>query len=64
MNEDGLSGYFASNRDGGVGSDDIYAFDRIPQLKIEGTVTDTITNTPIPNATLTLLDSNGKQLQY
>jgi tetratricopeptide (TPR) repeat protein len=35
MNEDGLSGYFASNRDGGVGSDDIYAYDRIPKLKIE-----------------------------
>ena len=36
MNNDGLSGYFASNRDGGIGSDDIYAYDRVPQLKVEG----------------------------
>lgn len=62
MNDDGLSGYFASNRDGGVGSDDIYGFDRIPQLKIEGTIYDSVTNTPIPNATVTLLDSNEKEM--
>ncbi|CAH8286304.1 outer membrane protein OmpA-like peptidoglycan-associated protein [Mariniflexile fucanivorans] len=62
MSEDGLSGYFASNRDGGVGSDDIYAFDRVPPLKIEGTVTDAETNTPIANATVTLLDSNSNPI--
>ena len=61
MNSDGLSGYFASNRDGGVGSDDIYAFDRIPQLKIEGTVTN-LEGLPLPNTTVTLLDTNGKQI--
>ncbi|MDO5980696.1 OmpA family protein [Flavivirga spongiicola] len=62
MNEDGLSGYFASNRNGGVGSDDIYAYDRIPQLKIEGSITDVTTNEPIPNAIVTLLDSNNEQI--
>ncbi|MCL6295805.1 OmpA family protein [Jejuia spongiicola] len=62
MNNDGLSGYFASNRDGGVGSDDIYAYDRIPQLKIEGTITDATTNAPIPNAVVTLLDSNDNKI--
>ncbi|MEN3322097.1 OmpA family protein [Mariniflexile soesokkakense] len=62
MNEDGLSGYFASNRDGGMGSDDIYAYDRIPQLKIEGTVTDAETVSPVANATITLLDSNSKPI--
>lgn len=62
MSEDGTSGYFASNRDGGVGSDDIYAYERIPQLKIEGTVTDAETNNPIANATITLLDSNSKPI--
>ena len=62
MSEDGLSGYFASNRDGGVGSDDIYAYDRTPQLKIEGTVTDAETNSPIANATITLLDSNSNPI--
>ncbi|GAA3603811.1 OmpA family protein [Flavivirga amylovorans] len=62
MNEDGLSGYFASNRNGGAGGDDIYAYDRIPQLKIEGIITDVITNEPVPNAIVTLLDSDNKQI--
>ncbi len=62
MNNDGLSGYFASNRAGGVGGDDIYAYDRIPQLKIEGTITDAITNAPVPNAEVTLLDSNANKI--
>ncbi len=62
MSEDGLSGYFASNRNGGVGSDDIYAYDRIPLLNIEGTITDVTTNAPIPNALVTLFDSNNKQI--
>ncbi|MDO5971502.1 OmpA family protein [Flavivirga aquimarina] len=64
MNEDGLSGYFASNRNGGVGSDDIYAYDRIPQLKIQGTITDITTNKPVPNAIVTLLDSNNNQIAH
>ncbi|WP_303317522.1 OmpA family protein [Flavivirga abyssicola] len=64
MNEDGLSGYFASNRNGGAGGDDIYAYDRIPQLKIEGTITDITTNKPVPNAIVTLLDSDNKQIAH
>ena len=59
MNEDGLSGYFASNRHGGIGSDDIYAYDRLPQLNLDGTVYDTINNSPISNAMVTLLDINN-----
>ena len=55
---------FASNRDGGIGSDDIYAYDRVPQLKVEGTITDAITNAPIPNATVSLLDNNGKDIAF
>lgn len=62
MNEDGLSGYFASNRDGGMGSDDIYAYNRVPQLKIEGIVTDAETNTPITDATVSLLDGNSNPI--
>ena len=61
MNDDGLSGYFASNRDGGVGSDDIYAYNRIPNLNIEGIVTD-INNEPIVNATVELLDNNNNKI--
>lgn len=59
INSDGLSGYFASNRTGGIGSDDIYAFNRIPPLKLEGTITDSNTNKPIQNAEVSLLDNEG-----
>ena len=64
MNSDGLSGYFASNRSGGMGDDDIYAYNRIPLLNVEGTVTDVINNKPVPNAIITLLDGSGKQIAY
>ncbi len=62
MNDDGLSGYFASNRDGGVGSDDIYEFSRIPTLKLEGTITDAVTKNPVANAVATLFDTNNKPI--
>ncbi|WP_248722867.1 OmpA family protein [Seonamhaeicola sp. ML3] len=62
MNEDGLSGFFASNRDGGVGGDDIYAYDRIPQLVIEGTITNANDNSQVPNALVTLKDSEGNKI--
>lgn len=62
MNEDGLSGYFASNRHGGVGSDDIYAFDRTPQLNLNGTVYDDVDSKPISNAIVALVDSNNNQI--
>lgn len=62
MNEDGTNGYFASNRSGGMGSDDIYAFNRIKRIKLEGTVYDSENNTPISNAIITLMDANGKEI--
>lgn len=61
MNDDGLSGYFASNRDGGMGSDDIYAYDRIPNLMIKGTVTNA-NNEPLSNALVTLLDTDSNKV--
>ena len=63
MNNDGLSGYFASNRKGGIGSDDIYGYDRTPQLQIQGKVYDNIDNTPIANAIITLVESNKEVAQ-
>lgn len=63
MNDDGLSGFFASNRNGGVGGDDIYAYDRIPQLKVEGTVTD-IDGNPVENTTVELFDNGGNKIAY
>ena len=62
MNKDGLSGYFASNRKGGIGSDDIYAFDRTPQLTLEGVVYDEVSNGAITDAKVTLLNESNFQI--
>ncbi|TBN03027.1 flagellar motor protein MotB [Hyunsoonleella flava] len=64
MNNDGINGYIASNRDGGKGDDDIYAFNRIPRLKLEGTITDSIGNVPVENAIVTLSDADGNKIAY
>lgn len=64
MNQDGITGYFASNRNGGRGSDDIYAFHRVPTLQVEGVVTDAINTKPIPGAKITLYDDKGNQIAY
>ena len=64
MNDDGLTGYIASNRDGGVGDDDIYAFNRIPRLKLQGTVIDSTTSAPVEKATVTLSDIDGNKIAY
>jgi outer membrane protein OmpA-like peptidoglycan-associated protein len=64
MNSDGTKGYFASNRDGVIGSDDIYAYNRILPLKVQGIVTDSINNKPIENAKITLFDINNNEIAY
>ncbi|KAB1070359.1 OmpA family protein [Tamlana haliotis] len=64
MNPNGITGYFASNRRGGRGSDDIYAFHRKPILHVEGLVTDAINMTPITDAKVTLYDNNDKEIAF
>jgi len=64
MNQNGITGYFASNRQGGLGSDDIYAFHREPVLHVEGVVTDAINTNPIVAAKITLFDDQGNQVAY
>ncbi|MBD0832816.1 OmpA family protein [Aestuariibaculum sp. TT11] len=64
MNANGTSGYFASNRSGGKGDDDIYAYNRIPPLKVEGVVSDAINGNPIANSTIKLYDSKGSEIAY
>jgi outer membrane protein OmpA-like peptidoglycan-associated protein len=64
MNQDGITGYFASNRQGGRGSDDIYAFHREPVLHVEGVVTDAINTNPVAGAKITLFDENDNQVAY
>lgn len=62
MNNDGLSGYISSNRDDGLGDDDIYAYNRILQLIIEGVVSNSKTNKPINKSIVSILDSNKKEI--
>lgn len=62
INETSGIGYFASNREGGIGSDDIYSFKRLSEpIKnciqlLAGTVRDKSTDDIIPGARLLLLD--------
>jgi peptidoglycan-associated lipoprotein len=60
-----LKGYFASNRDGGVGSDDIYSFIEQQKLifRLEGTVFNKETNLPLTNAIVSLNRTNGSPLK-
>lgn len=57
-------GYFASNRPGGKGRDDIYSF--VPEYKempnlneISGYIVDRVTKDSLPNAMVSLYDSNN-----
>ena len=64
MNPDATTGYFASNRSGGQGDDDIYAYNRVPYLIVEGVVSDAINNNPIPNSKITLYDDSNNKIAY
>lgn len=62
-------GYFASNREGGKGGDDIYQFKEIKDLIVEdckqfitGIITDVDTKLALENATVILQDSDNKTL--
>lgn len=65
IDEEAENGYVSSNRSGGQGSDDIYAFKKIQPLcdvLVQVTVTDDETGEPIPNATISLFDSEGNKV--
>ncbi|WP_034039977.1 OmpA family protein [Wocania ichthyoenteri] len=64
MNPNGITGYFASNRRGGRGDDDIYAYHREPIMQVEGVVTDAINTKPIANSVITLYDDKDNQIAY
>lgn len=59
--EDGRTGFFASNRPGGMGDDDIYGLTILewPNIFITGIVVDRDTREPIENATILLKDENN-----
>lgn len=70
VREDSQEGYFASNRRGGKGDDDIYSFKRlVPEEAAEnnnaitGVVTELVTGDTMPNALVQLLDENNIKLK-
>lgn len=62
LNDAGDTGYISSNREGGMGDDDIYGFDRIPLFSVRGTVTDAINHQPIKDAKIVIKDKDGIQI--
>jgi len=69
VNEKGNKGFFSSNREKGKGDDDIYSFiiyeEEIPEVcneMISGIVRSKHDNSPIPYATVKLVDNNGELL--
>src|SRR5690606_27564221 len=59
----GERGYFASNRKGGKGDDDLYAFALVPNLNtLTGIVADALTQQPLDQVRVALLDRAGKPL--
>lgn len=68
INEDNKLGYFASNRNGGEGLDDIYSFKQLGELitscnqYLEGTVTDAETKEVIPGAEIILMDDSNNEI--
>ncbi len=63
MFENDITGYLTSNREGGLGADDIYSF-RIPPpvFSVAGRVYDTDTKESIEGATVELFGSDGTSL--
>ncbi|QCX02413.1 cell envelope biogenesis protein OmpA [Aggregatimonas sangjinii] len=69
-NKNSLKGFFASNRKGGKGDDDIYSFERIVPEKvaenlnaIAGVVTELVSGELMPKTMVELLDENGIKLK-
>ncbi|AXG72075.1 outer membrane lipoprotein Omp16 [Kordia sp. SMS9] len=68
INEISGAGYVASNREGGMGNDDIYSFVRTEKIiskcaqTLKGVVLDEQTNNPISNAKVLLLDNDNNMI--
>ena len=62
INEEKEIGYFSSNRDNSNGIDNIYSFTQLKRYYVKGFVKNKTTNTLLPNATVTLIDSDNKTI--
>lgn len=60
-----LKGYFASNREGGIGQDDIYSFieQQRARLVLNGMAFNKETNTPLANAVVAIKGNNGTPIK-
>ncbi|MUP45492.1 flagellar motor protein MotB [Gramella sp. BOM4] len=59
---DSKEGYISTNREGG--SDNIYVFDKLNPLVLQGQVTDAVNGNPIPQATVRLMNQEGEQIAF
>lgn len=58
------TGYFSSNREGGQGGDDIYAFGKLKcEQIVKGLIRDELTNELLSKATVSLINIDGKILE-
>ncbi|MBL85544.1 MAG: cell envelope biogenesis protein OmpA [Winogradskyella sp.] len=65
INEETEEGFVSSNRDGGQGSDDVYAFKKLQPLcdvLITATVLDDVTRAPLNGASVSLYDAEGNKV--
>ncbi|MEN8885651.1 MAG: OmpA family protein [Winogradskyella sp.] len=65
IDEDTEEGFVSSNRDGGKGSDDVYAFKKLQPLcdvLITATVLDDKTRAPLSGASVSLYDAEGNKI--
>jgi outer membrane protein OmpA-like peptidoglycan-associated protein len=65
INEETSEGFVSSNREGGQGSDDIYAIKKLQPLfdvLVSAKAVDNKTDTPLSDATVTLYDSEGNKV--
>lgn len=66
IDEESRKGFFASNRDGGIGSDDIYSFNEVEEIVlscnplIEGVVKDKDSREPLVGAEIILFSSTNE----
>lgn len=58
----GIDGFVSSNREGGMGSDDIYKFRFTPALDLEGYVVDGINSQPLDSVRIKLFDQKTNTL--
>lgn len=58
----GVDGFMSSNREGGVGADDIYRFKFTPALDVEGFVIDGVNEQPLDSVRIKLFDQKTNTL--